>query len=153
MSRVADHLAVLIATLWVGALWAVGYIVAPTLFGMLDDRMLAGNIAGRLFTVVGWIGLAAAVYLLLFIALRQGARAFRSGIFWLVATMLALALVEQFGIQPSMAALKAEAGAGGVMDSALSTRFAALHGTASILYLARSLLGAVLVVRLRGVLR
>ncbi len=153
MSRVADHLAVLAATLWVGALWAVGYIAAPTLFGMLDDRMLAGNIAGRLFAVVGWIGLGAAVYLLLFIVLRQGVLAFRRGLFWLVAAMLALALVGQFGIQPWMAALKAEAGAGGVMDSALHTRFAALHGAASILYLLQSVCGAVLVVRLRGVLR
>ena len=39
MSRLAGHLAVLVATLWVGAMWAVGYIVAPTLFGMLGDRL------------------------------------------------------------------------------------------------------------------
>ncbi|MGH8809748.1 MAG: DUF4149 domain-containing protein, partial [Noviherbaspirillum sp.] len=41
----------LIATLWVGSLWAVGYLVAPTLFATLPDSVLAGTIAGRLFRV------------------------------------------------------------------------------------------------------
>ena len=30
-------------TLWVGSLWAVGLMVAPTLFTQLDDRALAGT--------------------------------------------------------------------------------------------------------------
>jgi hypothetical protein len=29
-------------SLWVGGLWAVGYLAAPILFFSLDNRMLAG---------------------------------------------------------------------------------------------------------------
>ena len=49
----------LLATVWCGSLWTIGYIVAPTLFAMLEDRQLAGSIAGRLFHAEAWIGLGA----------------------------------------------------------------------------------------------
>ena len=39
----------LVASLWAGAQWTVGYLVAPTLFALLDDRREAGRIAGWLF--------------------------------------------------------------------------------------------------------
>jgi len=48
----------LLQTLWVGALWTVGYIVAPALFANLPDRTQAGQMAGELFTLVTWLGLA-----------------------------------------------------------------------------------------------
>ena len=44
-----DQLALVAITLWVGALWAIGYIAAPTLFYHLPDRQLAGNLAGQIF--------------------------------------------------------------------------------------------------------
>jgi len=50
MHRFAEHLYSIVITLWVGALWAIGYLAAPTLFHVLDDRALAGKVAGQLFT-------------------------------------------------------------------------------------------------------
>jgi hypothetical protein len=47
--------------LWAGMLISVGAIVAPLLFATLEDRHLAGALAGRLFRVVACVSLAAAL--------------------------------------------------------------------------------------------
>lgn len=152
MSRFSEHLLLVLITLWVGAMWAVGYIVAPTLFGMLPDRMLAGNIAGRLFGFVAWIGIGASVYVLGFMLARLRWRAFRSGLFWLVIVMLLTTLASQFGIQPLMAQMKADAWPREVMDSVMRGRFATWHGISSVLYLVQSVLGLLLVLGARKLL-
>lgn len=146
MRRFAEGLYLVATTLWVGSLWAAGYVVAPLLFARLADRGLAGRLAGETFALVAWIGMACAAYLLLFLTLRQGWRVLRSGLFWIVVAMLALTLAGHFGVQPVMAALKAEAFPREVFETVLRERFAAWHGVASILYLIQSLMGAALVV-------
>jgi hypothetical protein len=133
-------------TLWVGGLWAIGYIAAPVLFSSLGDRQLAGLVAGKLFSLIGWIGLGSAAYLLLFLLVRQGGQVFKGAVFWLVLSMAVLVAASQFGIQPLMAQLKADALPREVMASVLRDRFAAWHGISSILYLVQSLLGLWLVV-------
>lgn len=138
-----------VITLWVGGLWVIGYIVAPALFAGLGDRQLAGMMAGRLFTLIGWVGLASAAYLSLFLASGAGRRVFRNALFWLVLAMALITLVTQVGIQPLMAQLKAAALPQAVMESAWRDRFAAWHGVSSILYLLQSLLGLGLVVASR----
>jgi len=153
MSRFAEHLLVVLVTLWIGAMWTVGYVVAPTLFGMIGDRTLAGNLAGRLFTLVAWIGLASAAYLLAFQLLRQRWRALRSGLFWVVVAMALMTLASQFGIQPLMAQMKADAWPREVMSSVLRDRFATWHGVSSVLYLVQSVLGIVLVLGTRRLAR
>lgn len=153
MQRFADHVAMLVVTLWVGAMWTVGYVVAPTLFGMLSDRALAGNVAGRLFAIVGWLGIGSAVYLLILIAFREGRRTFREPLFWVTALMLLLTAVGQFGIQPLMVELKANALPADVMDTALRDRFAAWHGVSSVLYLIQSVLAIGLAIGVRRMLR
>ena len=69
MGRFAEALQSIAATLWVGAMWGIGYIVAPLLFSRLGDRALAGLIAGKLFSLIAWVGIACAIYLLLFTSL------------------------------------------------------------------------------------
>ena len=146
MRRFADFLYVLAITLWVGGLWAVGYIVAPTLVHELSgNRALAGNLAGRMFAMIAWVGIGCAAYLIAFIVLRRGAASFKSSVFWLVLLMLLLTLAGHFGIQPIMAQLKVEALPREVMESVLRDRFARWHGISSVLYLIQSLLGAALV--------
>jgi hypothetical protein len=144
--RAANALARLLVTLWVGGMWTVGYIATPALFGMLDDRMLAGNIAGRLFTVIAWIGMGTAVYLFVLMVARQGRAAVSSllcdKLFWVVAAMFACVAVGYFGLQAEMAALKAGLGSMDVMESAMRDRFAMLHGVSSAIYLVQSVLGA-----------
>ena len=132
-------------TLWVGGQWAVGYIVAPALFYTLTDRALAGALAGKLFTLVAYVGIACAIYVLLFRLVRFGGACFRHAIFWLAALMLALTLVGEFGVQPVLAGLKDQALPKEVMESVLRDRFVAWHGVASVLYLIQSALGLLLV--------
>ena len=146
MRRFADALDSIALTLWVGGLWAIGYGVAPTIFSTLADRQLAGILAGKLFALIGWVGLVCAAYLLLSMLFSLGGRVLRRWVFWLLLVMLALTAASQFGLQPWLAQLKAEALPREVMESVLRDRFATWHGISSILYLVQSLLGVLLVV-------
>lgn len=146
MRRLSEALYLVAIALWVGGMWAIGYVAAPVLFSSLGDRQLAGAVAGRLFATIGWIGLASAAYLMIFIVVRRRAQVFRSAAFWLVLLMALLVAASQFGIQPLMAQLKAAALPREVMESVMRDRFVAWHGISSILYLVQSLLGLWLVV-------
>lgn len=148
MRSLADALQSIAATLWVGGMWAIGYVVAPVLFSRLGDRALAGLIAGRLFSLISWIGIACAVYLLVFRLVRDGTGAWRQGFFWIVLAMLGLVLVGEFGVQPVMAALRDQALPKQVMESVFRDRFATWHGISSGLYVIQSVLGAALVILL-----
>lgn len=141
MRRIAESLYQATLTLWVGGLWAIGYIAAPVLFASLADRQLAGVVAGKLFALMGWVGFVVAVYLLMFLVLRWGGQVFKRGVFWLIIMMVLLTAASQFGIQPLMAQLKADALPRDVMESVMRDRFVAWHGVSSILYLVQSVLG------------
>ncbi len=146
MRKLSEALYFAAITLWVGGMWAIGYLAVPVLFSSLGDRQLAGIVAGKLFALIGWVGLGSAAYLLVFLLVRWGSQIFRRGIFWLVLLMAILVAASQFGIQPLMAQLKADALPREVMQSVLRDRFAAWHGASSIFYLVQSLLGLWLVV-------
>jgi hypothetical protein len=133
-------------TLWVGGLWAIGYLTAPVLFAQLGDRQLAGLVAGKLFALIAAIGLGCALYLTIFLIARWGAGVLKRAVFWLVLLMAVMAASQLFGIQPLMEQLKLEALPREVMESVLRDRFATWHGVSSILYLMQSLLGLWLVV-------
>ena len=146
MRRLSEALYFTTITLWVGGMWAIGYVAAPVLFTSLGDRQMAGMVAGKLFALIGWIGLVCAAYLLIFLIVRRAGQVIRSGVFWLVLLMALLVAASQFGIQPLMAQMKAAALPREVMESAMRDRFAAWHGISSILYLVQSLLGLWLVI-------
>jgi hypothetical protein len=147
MRGISGALYSLAITLWVGGLWAIGYLVAPILFAELPgSHTLAGNLAGQMFAAVAWLGMGCAGYLLLFLLVSQGFSALKSIVFWLVLMMLILTLAGHFGIQPVLTHLKAEAWPREVMQSVVRDRFAAWHGISSIIYLVASLLGVALVV-------
>ncbi|MDR3158006.1 MAG: DUF4149 domain-containing protein [Zoogloeaceae bacterium] len=143
----ADALFHVALTAWAGMLWSIGYLVVPVLF-CTQERMLAGEIAGRLFAASGWAGLALGGYLLLALLARQGViGSLRTLAFWLAALMLILTAVSLFGIQPFMQHLKESALPLDVMRSPLRERFVAWHGVASSLYLLQSLLALALTLR------
>lgn len=146
MGKLSEALYFVVITLWVGGMWAVGYLAAPVLFASVSDRQLAGMVAGKLFAMIGWVGLGSAIYLLIFLLARLGGRFFRSPVFWSVLSMALLVAASQFGIQPLMAQLKADALPHQVMESILRDRFATWHGISSILYVVQSMLGLCLVV-------
>lgn len=150
MRRLTEALYAIALTLWVGGLWVIGYLVAPVLFSSLADRQLAGMLAGKLFALIGWVGLGCAAYLFVFMIAERGVRVFRHAAFWVLLLMAGLTAVSLFGIQPLMAQLKVDALPREVMESVFRDRFAAWHGISSILYLLQSLLGLVLLLSARS---
>jgi len=144
-----QRLSSIAVVLWVGSLWAIGFIAAPTLFAALEDRQLAGTLAGRMFTVTAYVGMGCGAYLLFFRLASQGMAAVKQLTFWLVFAMLALTLIGHFGIQPILEGLKIRGGPAEVMQSVIADRFARWHGIASILFVVQSVLGLLLVLRSR----
>jgi hypothetical protein len=147
MKKLADSLYSFVVTLWIGGIWTIGYVVAPTLFSSLNDKQLAGSIAGNLFSVSGWVGIGCASFLAVFLLSRHGVFALRLAVFWLLLLMLALTLLSQFGLQPFIAHLKEGALPSKVMESVVRDRFATWHGIASMLYLLQSVLGLALLLK------
>ena len=142
------HLANITMTLWIGGLWVTG-LMAYVLFDTLADKPLAGMIAGRLFTVISYIGMFAGFYLLIQRLLEYGTGALKQAYFWAVLLMLLLVLAGHFGIQPLLAQLKADALPNDVMQSVFANRFRTWHGVASVAYVIECLLGLVVVVKAR----
>ncbi|MBT9567068.1 MAG: DUF4149 domain-containing protein [Thiobacillus sp.] len=147
MRRFWDGLAGTALVLWIGGIWAIGYIAAPVLFASLGDKQLAGMLAGKLFGVIAWVGIASASYLLVYRIARDGGSALKTLFFWVVVLMLGLTLAGHFGIQPIMQGLKNQAMPQAVMQSVFADRFQRWHGVSSILYLIQSVLGLLLVWR------
>jgi len=147
MKNLSGALASLLTTAWIGSLWAVGYLAVPVLFYAQPDRQLAGMLAGQMFTLVGYLGMVCGLYLLVQRISMSGRASFRQALFWIVAVMLLITMVLQFGIQPVMDGLKLQALPLDVMHSTFADRFKMLHGVSSIFYLIQSLLGIFLIVK------
>jgi hypothetical protein len=139
----------LIAALWAGSLWTVGYLVAPTLFATLSDRVLAGTVAASMFRSQAWLSIACAALLLVLLQMKMDEPAPRRTLLVLALAILLGTLVVHFGLQPMMGALREAAGSGGVMESAQKSRFGMLHGISSMVYLVQSVLAGVLVWKMR----
>lgn len=135
-----------LAAAWLGLQLGVGYLVAPVLFQNLE-RMQAGSLAGILFNVTAYAGLA--VWLLVYVAGRLENRRnpyakVRAGK-WVLLLLILLA-VNQFLITPVIEAHKT--GTANWLLSLLGGSFGKWHGTSSIIYMVCSLLGLGLVFRL-----
>jgi len=126
----------IVQTLWVGALWSVGYLAAPALFTYMETPAAAGRIAGELFTVVTWLSMVCAVLLILASAWRprRGNR-LRIG---LILAMVLLLGISEWGVRPVMEAAR-------LPDGTPGEGFGMLHGISATLYLAASLAGVLLV--------
>jgi len=140
---------VLVAAFWAGALWVLGYIAAPSVFGIVSGP-LAGDIVGSFLRRMAWISIACALLMLVLVRvspdLAPGRRRYLN---LLVLAMLACALVMFVGLQPAMAALREAAGPAGVRASPMWTRFAVMHGVSQLFHLIEALLAAMLVVKSR----
>ena len=129
-------------TAWVGGLWAIGYLAAPMLFKVLDDRRMAGELAGHMFKIIAIVGIVCGVVLLGAAIKRHGATWFRAWRVWTLAVMLVLVAIGLFVLQPMIQEVKAQ---GLIEGSEQVRRFGLLHGVSSILYLLTSVGGFVLV--------
>lgn len=138
----------ILLTLWAGSTWTVGYLAAPTLFATLDDRRLAGELAGKMFAIVGWLSLVCIAVLLVAALMRGAAAARKQWRTWILVGAAACVATSLFVIQPKMQALKAEGLAPG---SEAAAAFGRMHGVSSGVYLLTSLFALALVAAgLRG---
>jgi len=143
LAAIASAVERILLTLWVGGLWVTGLVFAPVLFGNFE-RLLAGDVAGRLFAAMSRVGLVCGIVLLAFAAWRAGRNVWRD---WRVAVlvfMLLGGLLGEYGLAARMRELKALA----VLEDAAArwAEFGRLHVWSSALYLVECLLGLLLVV-------
>lgn len=126
------------ATLWLGMQIMTGYIAAPVLFKMLP-KMQAGKIAGVLFDILSWSGLAVwgAVLIAAFSVLTR-----------LLIFLLSALAANRFLVTPVIEALKY--GHENWLLSALGGSFGMWHGISSIVFMAAALLSIYLSWRLYG---
>ena len=137
-------LSIVVVVFWVGSLWATG-LTASILFDVIQDRALAGKVAGHLFATVSYIGLGSGLYLLFQRWLELKRASFKQSSFWIVLAMVCLIIVGYLGIQAHLAQLKANAYPVAVMQSEYASQFAAWHGVSGVVYLLECLLGLALV--------
>ncbi|MDE2606041.1 MAG: DUF4149 domain-containing protein [Burkholderiales bacterium] len=100
------RLAVLAAALWWGSLSAIGFMAVPLLFANAASPMIAGNLAGHLFSAQSWLGLACGVVLLAGARGEDGTAAMgwaRGAVAYVLLGMLA-ALLQEFAIAPRILA-------------------------------------------------
>lgn len=143
---------VLLATIWAGSLWTVGYLVAPILFGTLEDKVLAGTIAGNLFQAVAWLSLFCGSILIFTCKLTADKPLTRDNrqVLLLVGSMLTCTLIGYFFLHPYMVDLRVfMREAVGIDLTVAKTRFGLLHGLSSVMYLLESLLAVALIFKIR----
>jgi uncharacterized membrane protein len=97
---------------WIGGIIFFAFVMAPTLFIVLPNAQLAGNVVSAALTKLHWMGLVSgAVFLLASVAYGwrkhlQFRLVTASHVF--VVLMLVLTAVSQFAVTPRMRELRAE---------------------------------------------
>ncbi|HEY4374303.1 MAG TPA: DUF4149 domain-containing protein [Burkholderiales bacterium] len=134
----------LLLAIWVGSLWTIGWV--PVILFRRLQEVPAGNIANQLFGIGAWIGMACgALLIVLRLSVPADARPARDWILWALAVMLALTLIEYFGINAIMDGLRQQAAPLSIRESPLRAQFGMWHGISSTLYLIRGVTGLLLV--------
>lgn len=134
----------ILLTMWVGGVWAVGFLAVPALFhGLPDNRALAGELAGNMFAAISIVGLIATTLLLVAAVFADTRNVLRNVRVWLVAMAFVLVALFFFVLRPVMHELRS----GGVTPGTPQAQeFAQLHRISSGVYGLTSLVGLVLVV-------
>jgi hypothetical protein len=147
----AQRLFILVAGLWVGSILTVGYLVAPTIFGTLTDRQVAGMVAGSIFKVEAYFGTIVCIALMVLanLLVTRGLTQYKI-IRFILLGMLLCSVPASFLLIPWMNTLRDQALLNGmpVMLSPSADLFAKLHGASSIVFMIQSALGIYLVWRL-----
>ncbi|MDH3326941.1 MAG: DUF4149 domain-containing protein [Gammaproteobacteria bacterium] len=127
--------------LWVGCMIGVGYIAAPVLFSTLDDRQVAGMLAGKMFHAVTIMGLICGGILLVLRYRDESVQLFKQWRGWLLLLMLGCVASSMFVLQPMIVEVKA---LGLIEGSDAAKKFGMLHGISSLVYMASVISGCIL---------
>lgn len=99
---------------WIGGIIFFAFVLAPTVFTVLPTHELAGNVVNPSLKSLHWMGLVSGLIFLLCSLLHNRIRYAQFRIFsathLLLAIMLVLTLISQFGISPRMEALRNDMG-------------------------------------------
>lgn len=91
---------------WIGGIIFFAFVVAPAAFGVLPTPDLAGRVVSRSLTALHWMGLVAGLVFLLcsflYSQIKHATPRLFSPAHWLIAVMLALTAISQFGITPAI---------------------------------------------------
>ena len=118
------RLLTIVVALWAGSLVTVCALVAPLMFSFLQDRHVAGELAGHLFSIESRLGgILGAIALILLVRGPTPMRA-RPAFALIVATGLA-PLISEFALRPFM---------DNANNRADMQTFAALHAVAAGLF-------------------
>ena len=151
----AQRLFILVASIWVGSILAVGYVVAPTIFSTLTDRQVAGMVAGSIFRVEAYISTTIGIALMVLanLLVTRGLRQYKL-VRLILLGMLVCSIAASFVFIPWMNTLRDQALLQGmpVMLSPSADLFGKLHGASSAVFMIQSALGLYLVWRLTGLL-
>ena len=124
----------LLLALWAGLLASLGALVAPTLFAILANRVVAGGIAAELFRRTTFVSIVVA---LLLVALAQGREAGVAPLRRLAPLVpAALLALGEFGVKPMLEAARAASGPAGRAFIAWHAVSGTLFAVATLLVLA-----------------
>ena len=142
------YLLKLFLPIWAGSLWWM-IIVAKVLFDKIPTAFLAGIVAGQLFHYLSYFSLMMSVLIFFHLFKYHGWSSVKSSQFWLILFIAVIVLINFFGIQPTLEALKINAQPKEVMESIFADRFAMWQGISSISFLVQTVLVTILMLRWR----
>ena len=122
----------LLVALWLGGTWLVGFMAVPVIFATIDDRVLAGQVAGNIFVILRFFAIA--VMVLVFISQMRLGNPMISWLGRTILVVLGLLLLDLLWIHPEMVEFKAQ-------GLAESDPFDQMHHLASTLYTINAIIG------------
>ena len=132
----------LLLTLWVGCLWAIGYLAVPMAFINLNDVPLAADYAGQLFFAVNVLGIGCALVLIVSKLIQYKTKALQSWRFFVLMLMFLLSVSFIAYLLPETNQIRQ---LDWRSDQALIDQFDWLHSLSENAYLMLSLLGLALI--------
>ncbi len=126
---VLRFLMLLALIVWIGGIIFFAFVVAPSLFAVLPSPDLAGRVVSRSLSILHWMGLiSGAVFLLgslVYNRIQHANPRLFSPVHWLIAAMLVLTAISQFGITPALRRSRAALTLGNVSSGELMQRISA----------------------------
>jgi len=132
----------LLLTLWVGSLWAIGYLAVPMAFINLTSVELAADFAGKLFFAVSVLGIGCSIILILSKVLQYKQTVMQSWRFFVLMVMFLLSVVFIAYLLPEVSAIRQ---LDWQTNPEMTEQFNWLHSLSENTYLLLSLLGLALV--------